>query len=52
MLASFDEDFLKMTEGFITILIFALLTFYLLNYFSQDPQLQEVVSSIFNSITR
>ena len=52
MLSFFDEDFFRMTEGFVTILVLALLSLYLLNYFSQDPQLQEVVSSIFNSVVR
>jgi hypothetical protein len=52
MLAYLDRDFVKMTEGFFLIVGIALVSFYILNYLSQDPELGEIVSSIFNSITR
>jgi hypothetical protein len=35
-----------MAEGFAVIIVFALLSFYLLNYFSQDEELSAIVSSI------
>ena len=47
-----DDDFLKMAEGFTAIVVFALLSFFLLNYLSQDPELEQIVSSIFSSVTR
>ncbi|MCX6713388.1 MAG: hypothetical protein NTY66_04245 [Candidatus Vogelbacteria bacterium] len=52
MWSYFDEDFFKMTGGFATILVFALVAFYLLNYFSQDEKLGEIVSSIFSALMK
>lgn len=46
----FNEDFLKMAEGFGLIVLFALISFYILNYLSQDEQLGAIVVSVFNSI--
>jgi len=50
MLQYLDDDFLKMAEGFTAIVVFALVSFFILNYLSQDPQLQQIVSSIFTSV--
>jgi hypothetical protein len=52
MLVYFDEDFFRMMEGFVSIIVFALLGFYLLSYMSQDEQLQGIVSSVFDSIVK
>jgi len=52
MMECFNEDFLKMAEGFVAIIIFAMLSFYLLNYMSQNKELQNIVVSIFESVTK
>lgn len=52
MLECFDQDFVRMTKGFLLIVIFALVSFYLLNYFSRDEYLAQTVTSIFSSLTR
>lgn len=52
MLECFDTDFLKMTEGFVTIIVFALIGFYLLNYMSQNEQLAGIVVSIFEAVVK
>lgn len=52
MLECFDDDFLKMLEGFAVIVIFAMLTFYLLNYMSQNEELSAIVLSMFESISK
>ena len=52
MLECFDEDFFKMVEGFIAIIVFALISFYLLNYMSQNEQLSGIVVSIFEAIAK
>jgi len=52
MLQYLDEDFLKMAEGFAAIVVFALVSFFILNYLSQDPELEQIVSSIFTSVIR
>jgi len=52
MWACIDEDFFKMVEGFVAIVVLALISFYLLNYMSQDEQLKNIISSVFNSIIR
>jgi hypothetical protein len=52
MLDYFDEDFFRMTEGFITIIVFALVSFYLLNYMSQNEQLAGIVVSIIESVVK
>lgn len=52
MLECFDQDFFKMTEGFVTIIVFALIGFYTLNYMSQNEQLAGIVLSIFDSIVK
>lgn len=52
MLAYFDEDFLKMTEGFVAIVVTALVVFFLLDYLSQDAELEKIVSSILSSVVK
>lgn len=52
MLECFDKDFFKMVEGFATIIVFALIGFFTLNYMSQNEQLAGIVVSIFDKITK
>jgi hypothetical protein len=52
MLECFNEDFFKMVEGFVAIIIFALVGFYLLNYMSQNEQLEGIVVSIFEAVVK
>ncbi len=52
MTECFDQDFFKMIEGFVAIIIFALIGFFTLNYMSQNEQLAGIVVSIFDQITK
>jgi hypothetical protein len=41
-----------MFEGFVMIIAFALVSFYTLNYMSQNEQLEGIVVSIFEAIVK
>lgn len=52
MFEYFDEDFFKMVQGFVAIIVFALIGFFTLNYMSQNEQLAGIVVSIFEKIVQ
>jgi len=52
MLECFDSDFFKMTEGFIAIIVFALVGFFILSYVNQNEQLEGIVVATFEAIIK
>ena len=50
MFEYFDRDFFKMAEGFMTIIVFALVVFFTLSYMSENEQLSDTINAVFYNL--